>query len=426
MTTHEQPHLDERVVIVGGGQAGAECAAYLRMGGHRGSVTVLSDEPTYPYARPPLSKAYLSGTASVEDLLIRPPATYRHQGLDVVLDARVTEVDRAARAVRMESGSSVSYDRLVLATGGRARLLPIPEVAAATNVHTLRTLADIDGMRGQFRPAARMVIIGGGYVGLEVAAVARTSGLHVTIVEAADRVLSRVTAPVVSAFFERLHLSHGVEVRTGRSVSAREYGDDGRLTCISLDNGDRLPMDLAVVGIGLVPNTELAERAGLPVDDGVIVDEFCRTIDPRVFAIGDCTRHPCYQHGGLRRLESAPNATEQARVAASVLTGEPRAYDAVPWFWSDQYDVKLQTIGLSANHDEIVARGIPEHGHSFAVFYLKHGVVIAADVINSPRDFTIAKKLVATRAHVSGSRLSDPATALKDCVVEEVRAPASR
>lgn len=417
--TPERPELDERVVIVGGGQAGAECAAYLRMGGHRGPVTILADEPTHPYARPPLSKAYLSGAASAADLWLRPPATYVQQDLDIMLDTRVTAIDREARLVRVESGSSVPYDRLVLATGGRARPLTLPGAATASNVHCLRTLADVERIRRQVLPGARLVVVGGGYVGLEVAAVARKARLEVTVLEAANRVLARVTAPVVSRFYERLHASHGVDVRTSCSVSGLERAADGQVTYVNLASGQRLPADLMIVGIGLVPNTELAEAAGLPVDDGIVVDEYCRTADPRVFAIGDCTRHPCLENGGFRRLESAPNATEQAGVVAATLLGTPRAYDTVPWFWSDQYDVKLQTIGLSAGHDQVVVRGTPEPGRSFAVFYLKGGEVRAADVVNAPRDFMTAKKLVAVHARVPAARLRDLSTPLKACLKDD-------
>lgn len=414
--THEPPHADDRVVIVGGGQAGAECAASLRMAGHRGPVTILAEETAYPYARPPLSKAYLSGAATVEDLYIRPPATYSQQQLDVRLGTRVTAIDREGRLVRLGQGPDVPYDRLVLATGGRARTLSLPGVESAPNVHTLRGLADIDAMRERFVPAARLVVVGGGYVGLEVAAVARKAGLRVTVLEAAPRVLARVTAPVVSRFYERVHTEEGVDVRTGCSVTGLEYGPDGAVSGVTLADGAHVPADLVVVGVGLVPNTQLAEAAGLPVDDGILVDEYCRTVDPRVLAIGDCTRHPCAQYGGLRRLESVPNATEQARVAAAVLSGAPRAYDAVPWFWSDQYDVKLQTVGLSAGHDEVVVRGNADSGRSLTVFYLRDGEVRAADLVNGPRDFMVAKKLVAARARVPAHTLRDETTPLKQCL----------
>lgn len=422
MTAREdQSHPDERIVVVGGGQAGAECAASLRMGGHRGPVTIIADELIHPYARPPLSKAYLSGSAGIDDVLLRPPATYAHQDIAVMLATRVESIDRNARTVRVASGALVQYDRLVLATGGRARPLLMPGASTAPNIHTLRTIADVDALRQDFVAGARLVIVGGGYVGLEVAAAAQRAGLEVRILEAAPRVLARVTAPVVSEFFERLHTAHGVEVSTGCSVSGLECSTDGHVTGLQLTHGDPIIADLVVVGIGLIPNTELADAAGLSVQDGIIVDEFCRTADPRILAVGDCTRHPCHENGGLRRLESAPNASEQARVAAATLTGEPRAYDSVPWFWSDQYDVKLQTVGLSAGYDDLVVRGTPGPDQSFAVFYLKAGRVRAADVINSPRDFMVAKKLVTAQARVSLQRLRDQTAPFKECLDEARR-----
>lgn len=412
----EHPHLDERIVVIGGGQAGAECAAHLRMGGHRGPVTIITEEPTYPYARPPLSKAYLSGSAGLDDLLLRPAATYAQQDITVVLETRVNSIDRNARSVHLSSGESVPYDRLVIATGGRARALLMPGAATAPNIYTLRTLADVDALRLQLVPGARLVVVGGGYIGLEVAAAARNWDLDVTVLEAAPRVLARVTAPAVSGFFERLHESHGVRVRTGCSVSGLSTSPDGLVTGLRLADGEEIEADLIIVGVGLVPNTELAEAAGLSVQDGIVVDEFCRTADPRILAVGDCTRHPCHENGGYRRLESAPNASEQARVAADTLTGSLRPYDAVPWFWSDQYDVKLQTIGLSAGYDELAIRGTLEPGESFAVFYLKAGEVRAADVVNSPRDFMVAKKLVASHVRVAPASLEDQTTPLKECL----------
>ncbi|MGW5153006.1 NAD(P)/FAD-dependent oxidoreductase [Rhodococcus koreensis] len=407
-------------MIVGGGQAGAECAATLRMLGFAGPITILAEEPTHPYSRPPLSKGYLLGDVASTDLHIRPPATYEDQQVEVRLSTRVTGIDRATQTVRTEGPDGVddvSYDWLVLATGGRARLLPDATVHAAPNVHTLRRIADIDEMRAQFTPGARLVVLGGGYVGLEVAAVARKSGLDVTVVEASPRVLARVTVPVVSEFYERVHKQHGVDIRTSSSVDSVEVGADGYAVAVKLTDGVRLLADVVVVGIGMEANDELAHEAGLAVDEGVLVDEFCRTTDPRILAIGDCTKHPCAQNGGLRRVESVPNALEQAKVAAAALTGEAQPHDAVPWFWSDQYDVKLQAVGLCPSHDEIIVRGSIDEGRSFSLFYLKDGTVRAANVVNNPRDFMVAKKLVAMKADVDTSRLADPATPLKELLV---------
>ena len=416
----ESAGADDRVVIVGGGQAGAECAATLRMLGFAGPITILSEEPTHPYSRPPLSKGYLLGDVTSTDLYIRPPATYEDQRVEVRLATRATGIDRDTQTVRTDGpdgDDDVSYDWLVLATGGRARLLPDARAHAAPNVHTLRRLADIDEMRAQFTPGARLAVLGGGYVGLEVAAVARKSGLDVTVVEAGPRVLARVTLPVVSDFYERIHKEQGVDIRTCRFVDSVEVGADGRAVAVKLSDGVTLPIDLVVVGIGMEANDELAHDAGLAVDGGVVVDEFCRTEDPRILAVGDCTRHPCAQNGGLRRVESVPNALEQAKVVAAALTGNARPYDAIPWFWSDQNDVKLQVVGLCPSHDEIIVRGSADEGRSFSLFYLKDGAIRAADVVNNPRDFMVAKKLVAMQAEVDTSRLADPATPLKELLV---------
>lgn len=417
--------VDDRVVIVGGGQAGPECAAELRMLGFTGAVTILSEEPYHPYSRPPLSKAYLLGDASVSELHLRPPSTYDEQAMELRLSTHVAAIDRRAKRVLLDGGEKVPYDWLVLATGGRARLLPHPAVHAACNVHTLRGLADIDAMRSQFAPGARLVVLGGGYIGLEVAAVARKRGLEVTVVEAGPRVLARVTSPVVSAFYERVHMEEGVQIRTGRSVESVEFASDGHAVAVKLSDGQVLPVDLLVVGIGMVANDELAQGAGLAVDDGILVDEYCRTADPRVFAVGDCTRHPCAQNGGLRRVESVPNAIEQAKTVAGFLAGNPRPYDVVPWFWSDQYDVKLQVVGTCPGHDEMVVRGECQGGRSFTVFYLKDGAIRAADVINNSRDFMIAKKLVSAQARVGSTELADQAIPLKELLTRSNRPSAS-
>ncbi|WP_052068082.1 NAD(P)/FAD-dependent oxidoreductase [Rhodococcoides fascians] len=416
MPLFDETHADERIVIVGGGQAAAECAAALRIAKHRGSIAIFADESVHPYARPPLSKAYLSGATTIENLYILPPATYVQQSIDVHLDTRVEAIERNDRHIVLASGDHIPYDRLVLATGGRPRRLPTSRSEEASNVHTLRGLSDIDAMRPQFTPGARLVIIGGGYVGLEVAAVARKAGLEVTVLEAAPRLLVRVTSEPVSTFYQRIHTEHGVVIRTGCFVDVLDYDDEGNAVAIRLTDGSCIPADLVVVGIGLLPNTELAEAAGLPVDDGILVDEYCRTEDPHILAIGDCTRHPCAERGGTRRLESVPNAAEQARVAATTISGTPRSYDSVPWFWSDQYDIKLQSVGLSTGFTQLVVRGDSTRTNSFVVFYLREGVVCAADAVNSPREFVIAKKLVSARSRVPEADLSDVTRPIKDCL----------
>jgi 3-phenylpropionate/trans-cinnamate dioxygenase ferredoxin reductase component len=402
-----------RVVVVGAGHAGSEVVSALRQGGFAGRITLLGDEASLPYARPPLSKAYLSGTISGDDLLLRAPKVYAGHDITVRTGIAVESIQRAERTVKLADGEAVPYDSLVLATGGRPRRLPHPELRDVDNVFYLRTITDVDALRPRFTPGARLVIIGGGYIGLEVAAVARKNGLDVTVLEAAERVLARVTAPAMSTFFERIHAEEGVRVRT--SVHAQGFSiDNGDVDGVVLGGGEVVPADAVLVGIGLIPNTALAEAAGLTVDDGIVVDELLRTSDSQIYAIGDVARYPCSEHDGLRRLESVPNAAEQARVVAQALLGHDRPYRSVPWFWSDQFDVKLQVVGLSAGHDTIVVRGNPLEGRSISVFYLKNGQLRAAEVVSNPKEFVAAKKLVTSRVEVAPDLLADPTVALKD------------
>lgn len=406
----------ERVVIVGAGQSGAECAAALRMAKYPGEVVIIGEETHLPYSRPPLSKAYLLGESSVDELALRPAAFYEKQHIQTMLGRRVVSVDRDAQEVVLDGGDRVGYTSLVLATGGRARTLPDPVALAAPNVHALRTIADVEAIRADFVPGSRLVIIGGGYVGLEVASAARKLGLSVTVLEAAPRLLARVAGPEVSQFFFRVHTEEGVDVRLDCMAAGFDVDDSGRVTAVRLSDGTTVPTDAVLVGVGLVPNDDLARAAGLEVDDGVVVDELCTTSDAHIYAIGDVSRHPCSEHGGMRRLESVPNATEQGRLVASVIVGGPQTKVGVPWFWSEQYDFKLQSVGLASTCDQVVLRGDTEQGRSFAAFYLKDGLVRAAEVVGSARDFAAAKKLVAARARVEPTQLADLSTPLKDLV----------
>jgi 3-phenylpropionate/trans-cinnamate dioxygenase ferredoxin reductase subunit len=405
-----------RVVIVGAGQAGADAAAALRMAGHEGEIVLVGEEPSPPYARPPLSKAFLAGEVGEESLLIRSPSVYASNRITVRAGTAVARIDREAHEIVLASGERLGYDRLVLATGGEPRRLDTPETARASNVLTLRTLADATALREYMRPGARAVIIGAGYVGLEIAAAARARGLEVTVVEVAPRVLARVTSPVVSAFFERIHREEGVEIITGATVDGYEVADCGDVTGVRLADGRVLPGDFVLFGVGMVPRTELAEQAGLHVDNGIVVDDRMRTTDPDVFAIGDVSSHPDPRNGGLRRLESVPNASEQARIVASVITGSPRPYDATPWFWSDQYDLKLQTAGLAAAYDDLVVRDDPADGRRLTVLYLRGHVVIAADTVNRPADFAAARKLIAAGRPVDLDVLRDSGVPLRSLV----------
>jgi 3-phenylpropionate/trans-cinnamate dioxygenase ferredoxin reductase component len=407
----------EVLIVVGAGQAGAELAVQARQSGWAGRILLAGDEPSLPYHRPPLSKAYLSGAALPETLPVKAQATYDQAGVELLLGRRVAAIDRLAHRVEFEHGPAIRYTRLALATGGRPR--PLPSAAAcgadrADNFHYLRTLADVDRIRARFVHGARLVIVGGGYVGLEVAAVAIKQGLQVTVLESAQRVLSRVTAPPVSAFYEAVHRAAGVDVRTG--IQLERFLLDAtrtRVTGVQCVDGHLFECDLVVAGIGLLPNTELAVACGLAVEDGILVDRAMRTSDPDIVAAGDCTRFESALYGRSVRLESVPNALEQARCAAATLNGKPAAGEGVPWFWSDQYDLKLKMTGLSHGYDRLVLRGSVE-ARSFCAFYLKGRRVLAVDTVNRIPEFMVAKRLVGEQIEVDADRLADESVPLKN------------
>ena len=401
-------------VIVGAGQAAAELALELRTLGYAGRVLMIGEEAHLPYKRPPLSKAYLASDMTPEQLHARPASQLEKANVEIRTGVRVTRIDRAAKQVELANGERIGYDKLALTTGGRARPLVLPG-AELGNVLALRTIADAQAIKEQMVEGRRLVIVGGGYIGLEVAAMAIKKGLKVTVLESAPRVLARVTAPVVSAFYERVHREAGVDLRTGVQLAAFE--GEGTVSGVRLANGSLIPADFVVVGIGLIANTELASEAGLAVDNGVLVDEFAVTSDPDIVAAGDCANRPSVLLGQRVRLESVPSAMELGRTAARAIVGQPKAYDELPWFWSDQYELKLQMCGLSNGYDEVVLRGSPE-GRSFLAFYLREGRIIAADSISRLPEFGLAKKLVAARAHIAPARLADEAVPLKDLVAE--------
>jgi 3-phenylpropionate/trans-cinnamate dioxygenase ferredoxin reductase subunit len=400
---------ESTVVVVGAGQAGGETAAELRRQGFTGRVLILGEEPQPPYKRPPLSKAYLAGTITEESLYVMQAPQLEKVNIEFRGNARVTKIDRVAKQLQLADGSTQHYDKLVLATGGRARLLNLAN-ADAPNVFPLRTIADVQGLRAACQPGKRVVIVGGGFIGLEVAAVAAKMGLQVTVLEGLPRVLARVTVPAVSEFFERAHREAGVDLRTNAQLASLEGSP---VTAVTLTDGTRIETDFVVVGIGLIANTEVAQEAGLEIGNGIVVDEFARTADPDILAAGDCTDHPSEFLGRRVRLESVQNAMEQGRTAARTLVGKNEPYRTVPWFWSDQYDLKLQMVGISAGYDQIVLRGDPTTQRNFAVFYLREGRIIAADTVSRPQDFMFAKKLVAARAQLDVVALADEAVPLK-------------
>jgi len=404
------------IVVVGAGQATAEMVTAMRHGGYTGRIQVIGAEPFLPYQRPPLSKAYLSGEMTTENLRLRAPATYEKAGVEFLLDTRVEKIDRPRKHVLLSNGRNLPYKRLVLNVGGYARPLSFegaPHPSRLSNFHYVRTIADIDRLRGQFTHGARLVIIGGGYIGLEVAAVAVKMALRVTVLESAPRVLARVTVPELSAFYERTHRTAGVDVRTDTIIDRVELDSNGQaIESILCRDGRRVEADLVVAGVGLLPHIELATDAGLAVDNGIVVDEFCRTSDPDIFSAGDCTNHPNLFYGRRVRLESVPNAIEQGRTVAATLCGQQRPYASVPWFWSDQYALKLQMVGLSQGHDQLIVRGSMDT-NSFAIFYLQAGHVIAADAVQRPQEFMVAKRLIAERIPPDPVKLANDAVPIK-------------
>ena len=406
--------MSEGLIIVGAGQASAEMASTLRQQGFAGRIRIFGDEPHLPYQRPPLSKGFLSGALDADALMLRTRAAYDRVGIELQLGARVTSIDRKCRRILLEDGRAFEYEKLALHLGGRARALHIDgagDLRRFHNYHQIRTISDVQRLRQQFVPDRRLVVIGAGYIGLEVAAVAVKCGLHVTVLEAASRVLARVTGPEISAFYADLHRRAGVDVRTSVQLTAVDLDDGGlSVTAVRCTDGV-VPLDLVVAGVGLTPNTELAAATGIGVEDGICVDQFGRTSDPDILAAGDCASHVSQLYERRVRLESTQNAVEQARAAALMLCGTPKPYASVPWFWSDQYDVRLQIVGLSAGYEQIVLRGSPDE-RSFAVFYLRNDRVIAADTVGRPGDFMMSKKLVAARMPVRATHLADQAIPL--------------
>ncbi|WP_372748089.1 NAD(P)/FAD-dependent oxidoreductase [Litorivivens sp.] len=401
--------MSETVVIIGAGQAGGDMTTALRQQGFEGRIVLIGEEPALPYRRPPLSKAYLSGEMSEAQLYIKPASTYEKQNVDVKTGVRVESIDRAAHTVTLDTGEVIEYTKLAFCTGGHARRLPLAG-AEKPNVHYVRTIADIERLKAQFQPGKRLLIIGGGYIGLEAAAVGIKKELNVTLVEALPRLLARVTGPELSEYYYGVHSAKGVDIKLGAGVEALEGGDT--VETVVLADGTRLQADVIIVGIGLIPNTELAEAAGLDVDNGILVDLQCRSSDPDIFAAGDCANH---DHGFLLRrirLESVPNASEGARVIAATICGKEAQHNGAPWFWSDQYDLKLQMVGINQGYEEVVIRGSMED-NNFSAFYLANGVIISADTVNRPKDFMIAKKLVAGRVKSDAATLSDETVDLK-------------
>ncbi len=400
------------VVIVGAGHGGAQAAIALRQAGFVGSVAIVGEEAELPYERPPLSKDYLSGKRLFERLLIRPASFWAERDVGLLTGHRAVAVDAARQAVHLESGEPIGYGRLIWAAGGRARRLTCPGADLA-GVHTIRSRADVDRIIAELPSVDRAVVIGGGYIGLEAAAALAAQGKRVTLVEALDRVLARVAGTALSRFFEAEHRRHGIDIRLDAAVLGIE-AQAGRAASVRLATGEPLPCELVIVGIGIEPAVEPLLAAGADGTNGVDVDEFGRTSLASIFAVGDCAAHRnAYAHGERIRLESVQNATDQATVAARFIAGDARPYDAVPWFWSSQFDLRLQTVGLSCGHDQAITRGDPA-SRSFSVVYLREGRVVALDCVNATKDYVQGRALVAARLVIEPHRLADAGVPLKD------------
>jgi 3-phenylpropionate/trans-cinnamate dioxygenase ferredoxin reductase subunit len=404
--------LSETTVIIGGGQAGAQAVDSLRREGFQGRLLLVGEEAELPYQRPPLSKKFLSGELTEERLWFRHRGFYDEHRAELVLGARAVRIDRDARRVWLADGRDLAYDRLLLCLGATSRRLTCAGAELA-GVHYLRGLADAVRLKAAIQAGARVVIVGGGYIGLETAATCGKLGCEVTVLEMGDRIMNRVVAAPVSQYFAAEHAAHGVRIVCNTRVATLEGG--GGVERVVCEDGSTHAADLVVVGVGAVPETRLAADAGLACENGIVVDEFCRTSDPAIFAAGDCTNHPSPHYGRRLRLESVDNAFEQAKAAAQNMQGRGVVHDRIPWFWSDQFDNKLLIVGLAFGHDRLVLRGDPAT-RSFSVCYLAGRELLAVEAVNHSKDYMAARKLIAERVRVDPDKLHDPAIPLKEAI----------
>jgi len=404
------PAPAENTVIIGTGQAGVQLADSLRTGGYAGRITLIGDEPELPYQRPPLSKDYMAAGPAPEPLPLRAEPFYRGQGLDCRLGRQATGIDRGQRTVELDDGTTVAYSALVLATGAANRRLSVPG-SGLQGIHGLRTLADAGGIQARLGQVRSVVVVGAGFIGLEFAAAARLRGLDVTVLEFADRPMGRALSPAMSGYFAQAHRADGVRLRLGEGIGSFE-GSEGRVSAAVSTNGERYPADLVLVGVGVLPRTELAEAAGLPVRNGVVVDGRLRTEDPDIYALGDCASFPSGHAGGPVRLESVQNATDQARHLAGVLLGNTEDYAELPWFWSQQGRLKLQIAGLVHPDDRTVLRGDPATD-KFSVFCFRNGTLAAVESVNRPADHIAARRLLGLRLPLAPEQAADPGFDLK-------------
>ena len=394
------------IVIIGAGHAAGQAAASLRQAKFEGPITIIGDEAHVPYQRPPLSKQYLAGTQLADKVYLRAEKFYADKDIQLMLGTRATQIDPSTKTINLDNGETIAYEKLLISTGSRPRKLSI-EGSDLSGIHYLRTMDDVDGIRADVKPGANLVIVGGGYIGLEVAAVGIELGMNVHVLEMEERILQRVTTPEMSAYYHKLHTDRGVHIHTQTGVTGFSGNDSVEKVLCDDENFDA---DIVIVGIGIIPNIEIAEEAGIHCDNGIVVDDHCRTSDPDIYAAGDCTNHPNPLMNKRLRLESVPNAMDQARVSTANMLGDDKVYAAIPWFWSDQYELKLQMVGFSADGDSQVLRGDMDT-HQFAIFYLKEGKVVAADAVNSPKEFMLCKQMIGKSA--DPAQLANPETDLK-------------
>ena len=402
--------MAETIIVIGAGHGGAQLVDSLRGGGFDGNIVMIGDEAHRPYDRPATSKELLSGGLDMERVFLKRDQFYTDKKIELRLGTSVTAIDRKAKTVALSTGESLHYDTLVIATGARARRLTVPG-AELDGVFYLRSLADSQAIGARLGPGKNLAIVGGGYVGLEVAASATKLGCKVTVIEALERLLARVAGAEIADFYRDAHKAHGVDLHFGVVIAGFE--GEGSIKSVKLTDGSEVPADVVVVGIGAVPNTELAVAAGLAVENGIVVDDCGRTTDPSIFAIGDATNHPNELLGKRLRLESVPAAMGQARAAASAILGNPKPFHELPWFWSDQYDIKLQIAGLSEIGDRVVLRGDPA-ANRFAAFYLREGRIVAVNSVNSAKDFMVGKKLIVEGRVPDVAKLSNPEVPLAE------------
>jgi len=404
--------MSETCIIIGASHAAAQLAPSLRQEGWEGPIIVIGDEPYVPYHRPPLSKAFLSGEKDIKGLLIRSAAIYEKNNIEFKLAVRVETINRSHKTLTLDNGEVLNYGKLALCTGSRVRTVSLPGTDL-NGIHYLRNVSDVERIKSDTSAGKKAVIVGGGYIGLETASVLKKLGMDVTVLEMAPRILARVTAPELSDFYTRVHKEEGVNIKTGIAVAGFE-GVDNSVERVVCADGTHFDADLVVIGVGIVPNVELAQAAGLEVDNGIVVDEYARTNDPDIVASGDCSNHPNALYNIRLRLESVPNATEQSKTAAASICGKKKPYRTLPWFWSDQYDLKLQIAGLSQGYDQVVIRGDKDSGRSFAAFYLKGGKLISADCVNRPQEFMVSKRIISEDIDINPDQLADESVPPKE------------